>query len=172
MTADVCDDRGEANVGCDGFYLMEAMILMYWRALCAASLWALLQEMPVPWHTVTGEVDSSARHWYWPFTVSSSVGESNAHQNMTWAAKKFFKNSAFPECPFHWANYASSSLEINLCGGEYCLWKLCNSHPGSCNRNKLSSSKWSMCLGKVPSVGTHVYGTFSFIYALPILVRK
>lgn len=80
--------RGEVNVGCDGFYLMEAMILMYWRALCAASLWALLQEMPVPWHTVTGEVDSSARHWYWPFTVSSSVGESHAHQNTTQAAKK------------------------------------------------------------------------------------
>lgn len=53
---------------------MEAMILRYWRALWAASLWALLQEMPVPWHTVTGEVDSSTRHWYSPFTVSSSAG--------------------------------------------------------------------------------------------------
>lgn len=61
------------------FHLMEAMILMYWRALCAASLWALLQEMPVPWHTVTGEVDSSARHWYWPFTVSSSAKYSIHH---------------------------------------------------------------------------------------------
>lgn len=54
-------------------YFMEAMILRYWRALCAASLWALLQEMPVPWHTVSGEVESSTKHWYRPFTVSSSA---------------------------------------------------------------------------------------------------
>lgn len=58
-----------------GVYRPPAMILTYCRALCAASLWALPQEMPVPWHTVTGEVESSARHWYCPFTVSSSMSK-------------------------------------------------------------------------------------------------
>lgn len=51
---------GAATAGGAVVYLMEA--LMYCSALWAASLWALLQEMPVPWHTVTGVVDSSARH--------------------------------------------------------------------------------------------------------------
>lgn len=59
-SADVCDTVGAATAGGAVVYLMEA--LMYCSALWAASLWALLQEMPVPWHTVTGVVDSSARH--------------------------------------------------------------------------------------------------------------
>lgn len=99
-SAYTCDNIGEANVDCGGFYLMEAMILMYWRALCAASLCALLQERPVPWHTVTGEVDSSARHWYWPFTVSSSVKYSHTRHSMNQPAKM---NSGF-----HSANYLPS----------------------------------------------------------------
>lgn len=52
-------------------------ILRYWSALCAASLWALPQVMPVPWHTVTGTVDSCTRHWYSPLTVSSSVNHNH-----------------------------------------------------------------------------------------------
>lgn len=61
-SADICDIVGGATAGSGVVHLLEAMILMYCSALWAASLWALLQEMPVPWHTVTGEVDSSARH--------------------------------------------------------------------------------------------------------------
>lgn len=52
---------------------LHTIILMYCRALCAAEFWALPLVIPDPWHTVTGLVDISTKHWYWPFTVSSSV---------------------------------------------------------------------------------------------------
>lgn len=85
----------QVTVYCAGVYLMEAMILMYWRALCAASLCALLQEMPVPWHTVTGEVDSSAKHWYWPFTVSSSAKYRNKLHEVRQQAKNILIKFSF-----------------------------------------------------------------------------
>lgn len=60
-------ERGAASVlprasGAAPGHFLSAIIFKYCRALCAASLCALPQEMPEPWQTVMGLVESSARH--------------------------------------------------------------------------------------------------------------
>lgn len=54
-------------------HFLSAIIFKYCRALWAASLCALPQEIPEPWQTVMGLVESSARHWYCPLALSSSA---------------------------------------------------------------------------------------------------
>lgn len=61
------DGRGAASVlprasGAAPGHFLSAIIFKYCRALCAASLCALPQEIPEPWQTVMGLVESSARH--------------------------------------------------------------------------------------------------------------
>lgn len=80
-------------------YFLSAIIFKYCKALWAASLWALPQEIPEPWQTVMGLVDSSARHWYCPLALSSSVmTHSNGTVKAKWIESRLFVKTSFYYC--------------------------------------------------------------------------
>ena len=55
--------------------LMDPLLFKYCKALWAASLWALLQEIPGPWQLMMGLVGTSVRHRYCPLALSSSMSK-------------------------------------------------------------------------------------------------
>lgn len=81
----------------------------------AALLCALPQEIPEPWQTVMGLVDSSARHWYCPLALSSSVRTySNKVVNARCTQRRSFVKTAFITV-FKYPRYPGA-FTYHLCG--------------------------------------------------------